>query len=74
MEQSKMFNSLKGHYDAGRYTDAQMKVFVQAKWITEAEYGTITGKDYKTGEPITPAVEPEAPVTEEEAPTEDTTE
>lgn len=30
----------------GKYTDEQMKVFVQAGWITEAQYFEITGVEY----------------------------
>ena len=41
-----MYNSIKKYYDMGKYTDEQMKVFVKAEWITEAEYKTITGKKY----------------------------
>lgn len=41
-----MYNSIKKYYDMGKYTDEQMKVFVKAGWITEAEYKTITGKKY----------------------------
>ena len=41
-----MYNSIKRYYDKGLYTDDQVKVFVVANWITEAEYKTITGKKY----------------------------
>lgn len=41
-----MYNSIKKYYDEGRYTDVQVKIFVRAGWITEAEYKTITGKKY----------------------------
>lgn len=41
-----MYNSIKKYYDQGRYTDEQMKIFVQAGWITETEYKTITGKKF----------------------------
>lgn len=41
-----MFNSIKKYYDEGRYTDEQVKIFVKVKWITPAEYKTITGKAY----------------------------
>lgn len=58
MERSKNYNSIKGHFDGNRYTKEQVKVFVQAKWITEEEYGMITGHDYRTGEPIVPVEEP----------------
>lgn len=30
----------------GKYTDEQMKVFVMAGWITEAQYTEITGIEY----------------------------
>lgn len=41
-----MYNSIKKYFDKGYYTTEQMKVFVQAKWITEEDYKTITGVDY----------------------------
>lgn len=41
-----MYNTIKRHYDAGRYTNEQMKVFVVAKWITTVQYKQITGIDY----------------------------
>lgn len=41
-----MYNTIKCHYDAGRYTEEQVKVFVVAKWITTAQYKQITGIDY----------------------------
>lgn len=41
-----MYNTIKRHYDAGRYTNEQVKIFVQAKWITEEQYKQITGIDY----------------------------
>lgn len=41
-----MYNSIKKYYDEGRYTDEQVKIFVIVKWITPAEYKTITGKTY----------------------------
>lgn len=41
-----MYNSVKRYYDMGKYTDEQMKVFVQAKWITVDQYKEITGIKY----------------------------
>lgn len=41
-----MYNSIKRYYDMGKYTDEQMKVFVQANWITAAQYEEITGITY----------------------------
>lgn len=41
-----MFNTIKKYYDKGFYTNEQMKVFVTAEYITEAEYQTITGEAY----------------------------
>ncbi|GAA0379046.1 XkdX family protein [Caldalkalibacillus horti] len=46
-----MFNSIKRHYDSGRYSndpssDRWVGVFVQAGWITKVEYFTITQDEY----------------------------
>lgn len=41
-----MYNSVKKYYDMGKYTLAQMNVFVKAKWITAAQYKAITGTEY----------------------------
>ncbi len=41
-----MYNSIKRYYDMGKYTNEQMKVFVQAKWITDEQYREITGIEY----------------------------
>lgn len=41
-----MYNSVKRYYDMGKYTDEQMKVFVQAKWITVNQYKEITEIEY----------------------------
>ncbi|MFJ7976520.1 XkdX family protein [Peribacillus sp. NPDC096379] len=41
-----MYNSIKRYYDMGKYTDDQMKVFVQATWINPEQYEDITGKAY----------------------------
>lgn len=40
------FASVKRYYDMGLYTNENVKVFVQAGMITEADYKTITGKKY----------------------------
>lgn len=42
-----MYNSIKRYYDTGRYTDENVKIFVLAKWITEAQYEEITGIPYQ---------------------------
>lgn len=52
-----MYKSIKNYYDTNRYQKPQVQIFVQAKWITEEEYGTITGDNYQTGEPYVPAGE-----------------
>lgn len=41
-----MYTSIKKYYDSGRYTNEQVKIFVQAGWITEAQYKEITQEDY----------------------------
>lgn len=41
-----MYDSLKRHYEADRYSKAQLKVFVKAKWITAEQYEEITGESY----------------------------
>ena len=41
-----MYNSIKKYYDEGRYTNAQVKIFVRAKWITAVQYQEITGAEY----------------------------
>ena len=40
------FASVKNYYDMGLYTKDNVKVFVKAKMITEADYTTITGEAY----------------------------
>jgi len=40
------FTIVKRHYDAGRYTDDQVTVFVEAGKITPEQYQTITGSEY----------------------------
>lgn len=42
-----MYSSIKRYYDTGRYDDEDMKIFVLAKWITEAQYAEITGIPYQ---------------------------
>lgn len=37
---------IKDYYDDGYYTNEQVKVFVEAGWITAAEYEQITGEPY----------------------------
>lgn len=43
-----MYSSIKRYYDSGRYTKDQVKVFVQAGWITPEQYQEITGDEYVT--------------------------
>jgi len=38
---------VKRHYDAGRYNDAQVAVFVTAGKITPEQYQAITGTEYQ---------------------------
>jgi len=38
---------VKRHYDAGRYTDEQVAVFVAAGKITPSQYQEITGTEYQ---------------------------
>lgn len=40
------FDMLKEFYTEKRYNDDEMKVFVEAKWIDDNEYETITGSPY----------------------------
>ena len=40
------YKKIKKYYEDGIYTIEQVKVFVQAKKITEEEFKTITGQDY----------------------------
>ena len=42
-----MWASIIGNYfKLGLYTAEQVRIFVQAAWITDANYKTITSKDY----------------------------
>ena len=41
-----MFSYIKEYYDLKLYTSDDVKVFVKVKWISDAEYKTITGIDY----------------------------
>jgi uncharacterized XkdX family phage protein len=41
------FAIVKRHYDAGRYTDEQVTVFVAAGKITPTQYQEITGSAYE---------------------------
>lgn len=40
------YTIVKRHYDAGRYTKDDVKVFVQAGKITPEQYEQITGEAY----------------------------
>lgn len=41
-----MFAFIQEYYNDGFYTKEDVAVFVQAGWITAAEYETITGEVY----------------------------
>ncbi|XID95786.1 XkdX family protein [Paenibacillaceae bacterium WGS1546] len=41
------YATIKRHYDAGRYSNADVSKFVLAGKITGAQYETITGEDYE---------------------------
>ena len=41
-----MFSYIKEYYDLKLYTNEDIKIFVQAGWITNADFKTITGIDY----------------------------
>lgn len=41
------FEKVRRYYDMGKYTNEQVKVFVQTDKITEEEYKEITGMEYK---------------------------
>lgn len=45
MKKSFWYTTAKDYYDI-MYTDADMKIFVMAGYITEEEYKEITGKEY----------------------------
>lgn len=51
---SRLYNTIKRYYDMGLYNEDQLRVFVQKKAITPAEYEQITGEAYEA-----PAPEPE---------------
>ena len=40
------FEKVKRYYDMGKYTNEQVRIFVNAGRITEEEYKIITGEDY----------------------------
>ena len=40
------YEKIKKYYNADYYTIQQMRLFVDAKKITKAEYKEITGQDY----------------------------
>lgn len=40
------FNIVKTNYDAGYYTEEQVKVFVVKNKITDTQFKEITGQDY----------------------------
>lgn len=44
---STRYEQVKRYYDKGLWTLSQVKKAVEAKWITESEYKTITGESYK---------------------------
>jgi hypothetical protein len=39
---------VKQYYQQGLYTDDQLKVFVQAAYITQQDYQDLTGTPYQT--------------------------
>lgn len=41
-----MYSYIKEYYDLKLYTNDDIKIFVQAGWITNADYKTITETDY----------------------------
>lgn len=41
------FATVKRHYEAGRYTDEQVAVFVVGNKITPTQYEQITGQPYE---------------------------
>lgn len=40
------FRSVKKYYEMGFYSNDDVKVFVQAEFITEEQYKKITGEEY----------------------------
>ncbi|MGP9042091.1 XkdX family protein [Cytobacillus kochii] len=40
------FNAIKGYYTEGFYSNDDVKIFVQAAWITADQYKQITGVNY----------------------------
>lgn len=44
---SKMYNKIKGYYDAGLWDEQRVHNMVIKGIITEDEYKSITGNDYK---------------------------
>jgi uncharacterized XkdX family phage protein len=43
---SPWYDTINGFYHDGLYTDADVRFFVSASWITSAEYTQITGNPY----------------------------
>lgn len=43
-----MFAIVKRYYEKGIYSEEDVKVFVKAGKLTEAQYKEITGKDYRS--------------------------
>lgn len=43
---SRLYNTIKRYYDMGLYNENQLRVFVQKKAITPAEYEQITSEPY----------------------------
>jgi len=41
------YATIKRHYDAGRYTNEQVAVFVVGSKITAVQYEQITGNEYE---------------------------
>lgn len=45
-EHSKKYDRVKKYYDAGLWHEEQVRAAVEKKWVTKAEYKTITGESY----------------------------
>lgn len=46
------YATIKRYYDKGFYTLNQMRIFVEARKITEEQYEEITGEKYIAGDEI----------------------
>lgn len=50
-EHSKRFDKLKQYYDAGLWSEANLKMAVKKKWITQDEYDEIVGTETQSAWP-----------------------